>query len=165
MGQNLLYVFLHRYHGELLNCTVLLFKNYPRRLLIFLLFFNQVVMTIIVAFILEAFLFRIQYRREHRTDERGTFLTVTVWYFFGKSPIGLIYAKGVYLGVRTCELFLWFAARFECVDFFVFFANGTSFTGSCTKDELWNNNNNNNDDNNNRSLFHKINKIATKLLM
>ena len=78
MGQNLLYVFLHRYHGELLNCTVLLFKNYPRRLLIFLLFFNQVVMTIIVAFILEAFLFRIQYRKEHPTDEKGTFLTVTV---------------------------------------------------------------------------------------
>ena len=78
MGQNLLYVFLHRYHGELLNCTVLFFKNYPRRLLIFLLFFNQVVMTIIVAFILEAFLFRIQYRKEHPTDEKGTFLTVTV---------------------------------------------------------------------------------------
>ena len=144
------------------DCTVRFF--FPRVLLILCSFFNQVVMTIIVAFILEAFLFRIQYRREHRTDERGTFLTVTVWYFFGKSPIGLIYAKGVYLGVRTCELFLWFAARFECVDFFVFFANGTSFTGSCTKDELWNNNNNN-DDNNSRSLFHKINKIATKLLM
>ena len=78
MGQNLLYVFLHRYHGELLNCAVLLFKNYPRLLLIFLLFFNQVVMTIIVAFILEAFLFRIQYRKEHPTDEKGTFLTVTV---------------------------------------------------------------------------------------
>ena len=40
--------------------------------------FNQVVMTIIVAFIIEAFLFRIQYRREHPNDEEGTFLTVTV---------------------------------------------------------------------------------------
>ena len=35
--------------------------------------------------------------------------------------MGLIYAKGLYLRVRTCELFLWFASRFECVDFFVFF--------------------------------------------
>ena len=35
-------------------------------------------MTIIVAFIIEAFLFRIQYRKEHPNDEEGTFLTVTV---------------------------------------------------------------------------------------
>ena len=28
-------------------------------------------MTIIVAFILEAFLFRIEYRKEHPTDEKG----------------------------------------------------------------------------------------------
>ena len=28
-------------------------------------------MTIIVAFILEAFLFRIQYRKEHPTDDEG----------------------------------------------------------------------------------------------
>lgn len=36
-----------------------------------LFYFGQVVMTIIVAFILEAFLFRIEYRKEHPTDEKG----------------------------------------------------------------------------------------------
>ena len=78
LGQNLLYVFLHCYHGESLYCTVLLFKNCPRLFLILSSLFNQVVMTIIVAFIIEAFLFRIQYRREHPNDENGTFFTVTV---------------------------------------------------------------------------------------
>ena len=38
--------------------------------------------------------------------------------------MGLIYDDRVYLGVRTlCELFFWFASRFECVDVFVFFVN------------------------------------------
>ena len=38
---------------------------------LFLSYFDQVVMTIVVAFILEAFLFRIEYRKEHPTDEKG----------------------------------------------------------------------------------------------
>ena len=37
----------------------------------FPILFGQVVMTIVVAFILEAFLFRIEYRKEHPTDEKG----------------------------------------------------------------------------------------------
>ena len=88
-------------------------------------------MTIIVAFILEAFLFRIQYLKEHPNDERGTFLTVTVWYFFGKSPMGLIYAKGVYLGVRTYELFFFFGLYLGSLCF----SSLTCSTGSYTEDE------------------------------
>ena len=53
-------------------------------LLIFNSLFNQIVMTIIVAFIIEAFLFRIQYRKEHPNDEKGTFYLLQFVIFFGK---------------------------------------------------------------------------------
>ena len=136
LGQNLLYVFLHCYHGEWLYCTVLLFKNCPRLLLILSSLFNQVVMTIIVAFIIEAFLFRIQYRKEHPNDEKGTFCLLQFVIFFGKWPVGLIYADRVYLGVRTCELF--FGSHLGSnVLTSLCFLSATCLTGPCTEDGLW----------------------------
>ena len=43
---------------------------------LFLSYFDQVVMTIVVAFILEAFRFRIKYRQEHPADEEGEELQI-----------------------------------------------------------------------------------------
>ena len=43
---------------------------------LFLSYFDQVVMTIVVAFILEAFRFRIKYRQEHLADEEGEELQI-----------------------------------------------------------------------------------------
>ena len=43
---------------------------------LFLSYFDQVVMTIVVAFILETFRFQMKYRQEHPADEEGEELQI-----------------------------------------------------------------------------------------